>query len=91
MAIAHLRINQATHVTTSSEALILCKMRTLFYSGLFLAALSVVAVAQTTDLEKCTYTSKEGKVYDLSPLISTRQAPKAGAVGGSRTTLEYKL
>ncbi len=30
------------------------------------------AFAQTSDLNRCTYTDKQGKVYDLSALISTR-------------------
>ena len=38
---------------------------------LFLALFSC-ALAQRTDLERCTYTDKSGKVFDLSPLISKR-------------------
>ena len=37
----------------------------------FLACLSA-SVADKSDLNACTYTSDDGKVYDLSPLISTK-------------------
>lgn len=56
-------------------------MGTLLHASLFLAAFSAATVAQT-DLQKCTYTSKEGKVYDLSPLITSRQARESGRWAG---------